>query len=304
VLGPIDSDSEAVLLAQLSGLWLACAAPSFTPNVAPGYGTQVQTTAAGYRVKSVFGSCGGIDGTQQLEVRRDGTVGAFEKNELKRNACAIGRRPEGLVLNAPAGCEPLARLLAECAQLEAASVPAFLRLARELQGLGAHGLAHAARISAQDEVRHTRQMQRLAARYDGQPSKPQVQRPARSRGAYEIARDNAVEGCVRETFGALLAWQQAATARDPEVAKTMREIAADETRHAELSWEIAQWLEPQLAAHERAAVDAARGQALAQLSKEIAADSLPDEARAQIGWPSAAQQHALLQRMATELTLS
>lgn len=304
VLGPIDTDSEAVLLAQLSGLSLSCAPPSFSPNASQEAGTRVQPTAAGYRVKSVFGSCGAIHGTQQLEVHEDGTVSEFEKNELEQSACAIGRRPEGLVLNVASGCEPLARLLAECAQLEAASVPAFLRLAHELQGLGAHGLAYAARRSAQDEVRHTRQMRRLAARYGGRPIGPRVQDPARARGAYEIARDNAVEGCVRETYGALLAWQQAATARDPEVAETMREIAADETRHAELSWQIAEWLEPRLAGHERAALDKARSQALAQLAREIAADPLPDRARAEIGWPSAAQQQALLQRMATELALS
>jgi rubrerythrin len=163
------------------------------------------------------------------------------------------------VLGAPAaGCAPVARLLAECAQLEAASVPAFLRLARELRQLGAPMLARAAQRSAQDEVRHTRQMRALSARYHAEPSTPQVQRAARSRNASEVARDNAVEGCVRETFGALLAWQQAATALDPEVARVMRGIAADETRHAELSWAIAAWLEPQLSARERAAVDAAR----------------------------------------------
>jgi bacterioferritin (cytochrome b1) len=302
VLGPIDTNSEAVLVAQLAGLRLACA--SFSLGAGDS-GTSVQTTLAGYRVRSLWQECGGTNGKQQLEVLRSGTAGAFEMNETMRSQCSIGRRPEGLVLNrARGGREPLCRLLAESVQLEAASVPAFLRLARELRQLGATALARAAQQSARDELRHTRQMQFLAARYHAEPQRPQVQRPACARGAGEIARDNAVEGCVRETFGALLAWQQAASAQDPVVAQVMREIAADETRHAELSWAIAAWLEPQLPARERAAVDAARSGALAQLSAEIAADPLPSDARAQIGWPSTARQQALLQRMASELGLS
>jgi hypothetical protein len=43
----------------------------------------------------------------------------------------------------------------------------------------------------------------------------------------------------RETFGALLGHDPAATARDPEIAALMREIAEDETRHvASLTQEL------------------------------------------------------------------
>ena len=51
----------------------------------------------------------------------------------------------------------------------------------------------------------------------------------------EIARENAEEGCVRETFGALLAAHQAAYACDPEVREVMTRIAGDELRHAALA---------------------------------------------------------------------
>ncbi|NIS36796.1 MAG: ferritin-like domain-containing protein, partial [Actinobacteria bacterium] len=38
------------------------------------------------------------------------------------------------------------------------------------------------------------------------------------RTAYEIALENAVEGCVRETFGALVGAHQALRASDPSIA--------------------------------------------------------------------------------------
>ena len=47
-----------------------------------------------------------------------------------------------------------------------------------------------------------------------------------------IAIENAVEGCVRESFGALLATWQAKTAGDARVRAAMKRIARDETRHA------------------------------------------------------------------------
>jgi len=303
LLGPIDTASEALLVAQVAGLRHACGPQSFRDIMKNG--TQVQVTATGYRVKSAWDECSGTVGKQQIDVSRDGTSTALAPNDVMRSGCAIGRRPAGLQpTDAPAQCEPLAALLAECAQLEAASVPAFLRLARELELLGAPSLAERARRSARDEVRHTRQMRRLAARYGAAERKtPRVERPACARSAFDIARENAVEGCVRETFGALLAWQQATLARDPAVRQVMSQIAADETQHAELSWAIAAWLEPRLSERERAALGAERERAIEQLFAEIAEDALPSEARSQIGWPTAAQQAQLLQRMASELQL-
>jgi hypothetical protein len=47
--------------------------------------------------------------------------------------------------------------------------------------------------------------------------------------------DNAVEGCVRETFGAAVGLWQAKQAGDAKVAKAMRQIAPDELIGARLS---------------------------------------------------------------------
>lgn len=83
----------------------------------------------------------------------------------------------------------------------------------------------------------------------------------------------------------------------------MASIASDETRHAELSWSIAAWLEPQLSPRERGQVHAARVDALRELEREIAEDALPTSAREQIGVPAASVQASLLHRMADQLGL-
>jgi hypothetical protein len=84
-----------------------------------------------------------------------------------------------------------------------------------------------------------------------------------------VALDNAVEGCVRETFGALVAHHQALHARDAEVREVMTRIADDETRHAELSWAIDRWAREQLPTAEREALCEARRVAVATLREEV-----------------------------------
>jgi hypothetical protein len=80
-----------------------------------------------------------------------------------------------------------------------------------------------------------------------------------------IAEENAVEGCVRETFGALLATFQATHAADTSVRAAMRRIARDETRHAVLGWRIASWVEGRVDRGCRARVAAARRDALGDM---------------------------------------
>jgi hypothetical protein len=93
--------------------------------------------------------------------------------------------------------------------------------------------------------------------------------PLRSRVA--LALDNAVEGCVRESFGALVAQFQAEHATDDEVRRAMARIADDETRHAELSWALHAWLWSGLDETERAVVREAQLAAAARLRHELEA---------------------------------
>jgi rubrerythrin len=137
---------------------------------------------------------------------------------------------------APGSLSLVARYLAKAAYLERASVTAFVRLAEELAAHGAPTrLRRAALRAARDEILHARIVARLAERA-GAPSidQPRV-RAARVRSLAALAIENAVEGCVYETFGAAVGLAQAMTASDAKVRAAMRRIARDEMQHAELA---------------------------------------------------------------------
>jgi hypothetical protein len=208
-----------------------------------------------------------------------------------------GRRPEGLELGLPADAS-LGAYFAEVASLEAASVPAFRRLDRELaQHRAPEALRRRARAAAHDEVRHARAMRRLAQAHGTGPV-PVRLAPFTERPLVEMARENAMEGCVRETFGAALALWQAEHATDPEIRKEMRLIAEDEASHAELAWDVAAWAEGECAEGEREAVAAALRQAVADL--ESAMSVQVPEAAERAGLPSGAQLRYLFEAVRRE----
>ena len=184
--------------------------------------------------------------------------------------CVYGRRPQGLRSDGrAAGPDPLGRWFAEAAHLEAASVPAFERLAAALAGHGAPAsLRQRALRAADDERRHTIAMTTLAAALGDTPAAP-VLDEASHPSLLELARDNAAQGCVGETWAALLARHQADVADTPRVREVMAEIAADETEHAELAWAIDAWLRTRLSPPEQAEVAAARRAACASLREQL-----------------------------------
>jgi hypothetical protein len=85
-----------------------------------------------------------------------------------------------------------------------------------------------------------------------------------------MAIENAMEGCVRETFGAMLAVRQAIVAGNGPMRSAMKSIARDETRHALLAWRVGAWLDRKLTAEQRRQVTEAVQQAVAQLARELA----------------------------------
>jgi hypothetical protein len=225
-----------------------------------------------------------------------------EVAQKPRNDCpVVGRRPVGLHATEGDVCEDArGRYFADVARLEAASIQAFLRLREELALHGAdEALQDAALTSAVDEVRHTDLTGRLARRFGAVPPPPSVA-DVPPRPLFEVLLDNAVEGCVRETFGALVAHHQALHAEDPEIREAMMGIAEDETRHAGLSWDIDAWAAPRLSTEERSALREARRQALAVLREEVA---VPLDARlsAEAGLPSPQVALALLDSLEPEL---
>jgi len=293
LLGEIDTRDEAILAAFLAGQYVEC-----------GYGetssTEARAVGDGYEVATKWAVCSSGLYSQNAEVAASGEVMVDEKVRTGDTGCVVGRRPEGLLCAVtPRAAGALGRYFASAAHLEAASVFAFDRLARELSALEAPvELVQRARRSALDEIRHARIVSGLAARFGGVAAAPSVACET-PRTRFAIALENAVEGCVRETFGALVAWHQALAARDPVVREAMCEIAEDETRHAELAWAIAAWLHPQLSATEREQLAQARALAFAQLAVDEVVLSASE--RTAIGWPAPDVSTALLQQLQPRL---
>ena len=214
------------------------------------------------------------------------------------NPTCTGRRPAGLVkrTSAHAHDRTLGTYFAEMACLEAASVSAFRHLGRELVAHRAPArLVRAAQRSARDEIRHARTTAALARRYGARVVRPTVH-PQIIRGLEAIAIENAVEGCAREAFGALVATFQASTAGDAMIRAALRRIAADETRHALLAFQVAAWLASRLDAQARVRADAACRRAIAELEARV--HEAPTAFRTVLGLPSAAQARVLAQHLA------
>ena len=194
--------------------------------------------------------------------------------------CVGGRRPQEWARVDACTRDIIGRWLAEAAQLEAASVPAFEILARELAAHAAPAaLVKRALASADDERRHARIMTSLAHAHGATPGPVRVIARA-PRDLEAIARENAVEGLVREAYGARVAI-------DPT-------IGADEQRHAALAADVHAWMRPRLSYAARLRVDEARDIARATLIAECAVE-LPRAVRDALGLPDATRAVAMAQ---------
>ena len=187
------------------------------------------------------------------------------------------------------------------ASLEAAAVVAFERLARELQRLSAPAqLVARALDAASDERRHAREVGALAGAFGGTPSALPLVAELPLRDALALALENASEGCVRETYGALVATHQAHSATDERVRDVLARVAADETGHAAFSWDLAAWLDTQLSTAERALVRAARAESVARFGAPHD-NGLSPWAASSAGLPSAAVAGALFTQLEQRL---
>jgi len=185
-------------------------------------------------------------------------------------SCAVGRKPKDLLgCDEPIGEDPVAMALAEMARIEAASVHAFRRLERSLTELGAdRSLRARARRAARDEVAHARSAARLAKKRGARP------RPVRlakgdAPSTFELALENAVEGCVHETLGVAYLEHQRMHASDPELRAHAAAIYEDELDHAALSWDLLPFFDRHLDDRERAELRRATTRALDDVVDEI-----------------------------------
>jgi hypothetical protein len=292
LLAPIDSADDALLRVASEGYGLDCDAPERTT---------VREVEGGYLVQAtrMTAVCAPIVITRfDLFVARDGHVETRGETELSRHdgAC-VGRVPHNLV--PPAARTPatdLGAYLAACAHLEAAAVHAFDGLSHELRAHGAPAeLVGRAERAAREEAEHARVVGLLAERHGGVPA-PTELAPSALRGLEDIALDNAVEGCVRETYGALVGVHQSLSAHDPAVRAAMAQIAKDELAHASLAFAVQHWLMGQLDAAARERVRVAQRTAIAQLGWRVL-QHRPSAAERSAGLPPP----AIAERMFAEL---
>jgi hypothetical protein len=223
---------------------------------------------------------------------------------LRAGKCGMGcggRKPAGLHSAAvDRGTSLLGDFLARCAHLEAASIVAFEQLERELTAHAAPpALIEAARHARADEMRHAALVGGLARARGGSPVVPEVE-PLAVRTPEEIALENVVEGCVRETYAALVAGYQAEHARDRELREAMISIAEDELRHAILAHRVQRWLAGKLDRAALARVAEAKARAVRELVRE-AACPVADELQRAGGLPSTAVACALVGELAHSL---
>lgn len=214
--------------------------------------------------------------------------------------CEGGRHSGTLQRRAAGRGEDItAAWLAREACAEAGSVHAFRQLVRELLHHGAPlALVDAARAAAVDEIRHTRMVRRLALRRGGTPAPVRVQHTP-PRGLLAIAMENAVEGCVHETFAAARAGWQARHAVDPQLRAVSAVLARDESRHADLAAAVHQWVCSILPPEQAAAVEDARQSAWSRLAQHPPAVT-PAAARV-LGLPDAQTHRQLVNALSLAL---
>jgi hypothetical protein len=291
LLGTIDSLDEAALWVQANNGEVSC-------DSASGH-----TIDEGYEIAHglTLSECPVQMANVVDRVSADGTIVELSRDVQPETNVCVGRRPEGLLAVERVNTgHCVGDYFAEVAQLEAAAVAAFDKIYAELCAFGApDALLQQARAAREDEVRHTAQMDALARRYGGTPNYPELtEHPLRC--LFDAARDDLVEGCVRETFGAACAKYQALHSRDAEVRRVLTQVAADETRHAELSWALHAWFLEQLTDVQREQLEHAGVQAIAQLRKE-SQQPVPLEVNVFAGVPSKQHAFALLDALDAEL---
>ena len=177
--------------------------------------------------------------------------------------CAVEGRGHADIqkLCSATGKSALSRYFIRSYHAEASSVAAFLQLRAELEKHNTpQNLLDRCLIAAKEEVHHARMMAKFVK--DCGAALPELNFGCpKSRDLYEIALDNAVEGCIFESYSALKAQYQAIHATDSRILVAMKMIAKDETKHAQLAWDIHHHLMTQLSDQEQQKIHQAQQKA-------------------------------------------
>src|SRR6185437_2833239 len=172
----------------------------------------------------------------------------------------------------------------ENGRTEHASVAAFARLSLDLMALGAPPeLLAGANSDALDEIRHTELCFSLAHALDGASAGPApFPEAARARtlpktralALAALAVDSLVDGALNEGVSARIIAKLARRCEEPAIRAMLKEIAADEGRHAAHGWDVVEWC---LSEGGRPVADALRG-AVAALPRAMRSP-LPEAAQ-------------------------
>jgi hypothetical protein len=182
--------------------------------------------------------------------------------------------------------EAVGHAWARDAQLECASIPAFLQLAAELlEQQAPSSLVERALAAACDEMRHAALCARLASRHLRrriQPTLPNetARLPLRGLdGLVRLATESWLDGCIAEGVAAAHAACAAEHATDREARAAQRRIARDEQRHADLAWAILEWASERGGDAVRERVHALRDVECVEASAGLAPDGLERHGR-------------------------
>lgn len=288
---PIETRDEAANILMLKGYALDCDE------------NNARHDSDGWTFKKTSRSCSGeVNESFRKVLDANGQVidGGTHQVREGDNNCIEGRRPANLASTGVSWLSSLGACFSEIAYMEAAAVLAFDVLEGQLRDLGAPAalLERAARAKA-DEVAHAAITERLAHRFGQSPKIPRIDGSAAhsvETPLFRFALENAVEGCVREAYGAVVAAYQGASASDPEVRAAFAQIALDEAEHAELSFDIDAWVTPLLDAGQRRRIEAAKTQAWIDLAAACDVEPAPEVVRV-AGIPTAREAHALLAQL-------
>lgn len=157
-----------------------------------------------------------------------------------------------LDVEAPEGLRSaLAAQWRENGRTEHASVAAFARLTLDLMALGAPpALVAAANRDALDEIRHTEICFSLARALDGKSESPgpfpgaqraRTLASTRTLALAELAVDSLIDGALHEGISARVLARLGKRCEEPQIRALIKEIAADEGRHAAHGWNVVEW---------------------------------------------------------------
>ena len=142
-------------------------------------------------------------------------------------------------------CTGLAAAWREDAREEHAAIASFHRLGMELLAIGAPPtLVQAAAVAASEEVDHAETCFAWARALDGQhlgPGRLPLGELSLRTDLAAVAVASALEGGVGETLAAAELGLAAALCPDSQRAARLTQMAADESRHAALAWQVVRW---------------------------------------------------------------